>query len=66
MVVVGVMEGVDYIIGVYFWVSLEVGKIGVIYGFVMVVLDVFKIKIEGKGGYVGIFYEMVDSIVIGI
>ena len=32
MVAAGVMEGVDYIIGAHLWASLEVGKIGVIYG----------------------------------
>ena len=32
----GVMEGVDYIIGAHLWASLEVGKIGVIYGPAMV------------------------------
>ena len=32
MVAAGVMEGVDYIVGAHLWASLEVGKVGVIYG----------------------------------
>ncbi|CEY35643.1 M20/M25/M40 family peptidase [Streptococcus pneumoniae] len=65
MVAAGVMEGVDYIIGAHLWASLEVGKIGVIYGPAMAAPDVFKIKIEGKGGHAGIPHETVDSIAIG-
>ncbi|PFY94932.1 amidohydrolase [Bacillus wiedmannii] len=65
MVAAGVMEGVDYIIGAHLWASLEVGKIGVIYGPAMAAPDVFKITIEGKGGHAGIPHETVDSIAIG-
>ena len=38
----GVMEGVDYIIGAHLWASLEVGKIGVIYG--AMAPDVLKLR----------------------
>ncbi len=65
MVAAGVMEGVDYIIGAHLWASLEVGKVGVIYGPAMAAPDVFKIIIEGKGGHAGIPHETVDSIAIG-
>lgn len=65
MVAAGVMEGVDYIIGAHLWASLEVGKIGVIYGAAMAAPDVFKITIEGKGGHAGIPHETIDSIAIG-
>ena len=65
MVAAGVMEGVDYIVGAHLWASLEVGKVGVIYGPAMAAPDVFKITIEGKGGHAGIPHETVDSIVIG-
>ncbi|KEK23772.1 amidohydrolase [Bacillus gaemokensis] len=65
MVAAGVMENVDYIIGAHLWASLEVGKIGVIYGPAMAAPDVFKITIEGKGGHAGIPHETVDSIAIG-
>ena len=65
MVAAGVMEGIDYIVGAHLWASLEVGKVGVIYGPAMAAPDVFKIKIEGKGGHAGIPHETVDSIAIG-
>jgi len=65
MVAAGVMEDVDYIIGAHLWASLEVGKVGVIYGPAMAAPDVFKITIEGKGGHAGIPHETVDSIAIG-
>ncbi|PEM67037.1 M20 family metallopeptidase [Bacillus pseudomycoides] len=65
MVAAGVMENVDYIIGAHLWASLEVGKVGVIYGPAMAAPDVFKITIEGKGGHAGIPHETVDSIAIG-
>ncbi|MBE7104930.1 amidohydrolase [Bacillus cereus] len=65
MVAAGVMAGVDYIIGAHLWASLEVGKVGVIYGPAMAAPDVFRIKIEGKGGHAGIPHETVDSIAIG-
>lgn len=65
MVAAGVMEGVDYIVGAHLWASLEVGKVGVIYGPAMAAPDVFKITIEGKGGHAGIPHETVDSIAIG-
>ncbi|CAH2463537.1 MULTISPECIES: amidohydrolase [Bacillus] len=65
MVAAGVMAGVDYIIGAHLWASLEVGKVGVIYGPAMAAPDVFKITIEGKGGHAGIPHETVDSIAIG-
>lgn len=43
MIAAGVMEGVDYIIGAHLWASLEVGKIGVIYGPAMAAPDVLKL-----------------------
>ena len=43
MVAAGVMEGVDYIIGAHLWASLEVGKVGVIYGPAMAAPDVLKL-----------------------
>ncbi|WP_459503825.1 M20 family metallopeptidase [Bacillus sp. C1] len=65
MVAAGVMKNVDCIIGAHLWASLEVGKIGVIYGAAMAAPDVFKISIKGKGGHAGIPHETVDSIAIG-
>ncbi|MDM5187163.1 amidohydrolase [Bacillus sp. DX4.1] len=65
MVAAGVMENVYCIIGAHLWASLEVGKVGIIYGPAMAAPDVFKITIEGKGGHAGIPHETIDSIAIG-
>lgn len=45
MVEVGVMDGVDYVIGLYVMLGFESGKIGIVYGLMMVVLDVFIVEI---------------------
>jgi amidohydrolase len=65
MVDAGVMDGVDYVIGAHLWSSLEVGKVGVIYGPAMASPDEFTIKIKGKGGHAAAPHETIDSIAIG-
>jgi amidohydrolase len=65
MVNAGVMEGVDWIIGVHLWSPLEYGKIGVIYGPMMAGPDTFFITIKGKGGHAALPHETIDSIAVG-
>lgn len=60
------IEGVDYVIGMYLNSGFFVGEIGVFVGFMMVLFDMFNILIKGKGGYVVVFYEVVDVIVVGV
>src|SRR5215208_1805040 len=65
MVDVGVMEGVDLVIGTHLWAPLEFGKIGVAYGAMMGSPDTFWITIVGKGGHGAMPHQTVDSIAIG-
>lgn len=65
MVQAGVMEGVDYVIGLHLMSGLEVGKIGLVYGAMMAAPDTFHILIRGKGGHAAHPEETVDSIAIG-
>lgn len=50
MVEAGVMDGVDYVIGLHVMSGLESGKIGIVYGAMMAAPDVFTVEIYGKGG----------------
>lgn len=61
----GVMEGVDWVIGIHLWSPLEYGKIGIIYGPMMAGPDTFYITIKGKGGHAALPHETIDSIAIG-
>ncbi|MGG2093498.1 M20 family metallopeptidase [Bacillus sp. S13(2024)] len=65
MVHAGVMDGVDQVIGCHLWSSLEIGKIGVVYGPMMAAPDKFEITIQGKGGHGAMPHQTVDSIAIG-
>jgi amidohydrolase len=61
----GVMEAVDWIIGIHLWSPLEYGKIGIIYGPMMAGPDTFFITIKGKCGHAALPHETIDSIAIG-
>src|SRR3712207_1597774 len=65
MVDVGVMNGVDVVIGTHLWAPLEIGKIGVAYGPLMGSPDTFWITIKGNGGHAEMPHHAVDSIAIG-
>jgi amidohydrolase len=65
MVDVGVMDGVDAVIGAHLWAPLEIGKIGVAYGPMMGSPDTFWITIKGKGGHGAMPHQAVDSIAVG-
>ena len=49
MVEAGVMDGVDYVIGLHVMSGLESGKIGIAYVLMMAAPDVFTVEIQGKG-----------------
>ena len=49
MVEAGVMDGVDYVIGLHVMSGLESGKIGIVYGAMMAAPDVFTVEVYGKG-----------------
>ncbi|CAM4008412.1 N-acyl-L-amino acid amidohydrolase [Bacillus luti] len=61
----GVMDGVDYVIGLHVMSGLESGKIGIVYGAMMAAPDVFTVEIYGKGGHAARPEETVDPIAIG-
>ncbi|MFP3413093.1 amidohydrolase [Bacillus sp. SIMBA_074] len=65
MVEVGVMDGVDYVVGLHVMSGLESGKIGIVYGPMMAAPDVFTIEILGKGGHAARPEETIDPIAIG-
>lgn len=58
----GVMDGVDQVIGLHVWSSLEYGKIGLISGPAMAAPDTFECHIIGKGGHAAAPHETVDPI----
>lgn len=64
MVDAGVMEGVNSVIGIHLWASLEVGKIAVRTGPFMAAPDTFYITVQGKGGHAAQPQSTVDPIVI--
>jgi amidohydrolase len=64
MVAAGVMDGVDYIIGIHLLPQLEVGKVGIIYGPMTASADHFICTIHGKGGHAAMPHETIDCIAI--
>lgn len=65
MVRAGVMDNVDYIIGLHVMSGLETGKVGVVYGPMMAAPDVFTIEVKGRGGHAARPEETVDPIAVG-
>jgi amidohydrolase len=61
----GVMDGVDHVIGLHLWASLEVGKIGLVSGPTMAAPDNFQCQIIGTGGHAAMPQDCVDPIAIG-
>lgn len=55
---------VDAAIGGHVWPSIQSGKIGIKYGPMMAAPDMFKIKINGKGGHGAMPHVCVDPIAI--
>ncbi|MBV7507587.1 amidohydrolase [Bacillus sp. sid0103] len=47
----GVLDDVDYIVGIHLMSTLPIGKIGIVYGPVTANSDTFDLKIIGKGGH---------------
>ncbi|RIV21960.1 amidohydrolase [Alicyclobacillaceae bacterium I2511] len=64
LVDVGVMNGVDMVIGAHLWASLEVGKIAVKTGAMMAAPDTFRIMVQGRGGHAAQPHLTVDSIAV--
>ncbi|PKP61193.1 amidohydrolase [Candidatus Atribacteria bacterium HGW-Atribacteria-1] len=65
MVEEGVLETphVNAAMGLHLWTPIESGKIGVTAGPITATLDVFNLKIKGKGGHTGYPENAVDPII---
>ena len=64
LVRVGVMDGVDVVIGAHLWTPLSVGKVGVKAGPLMAAPDVVRITITGSGGHAALPHQTVDPIAV--
>ena len=64
LVRLGVMDGVDIVIGAHLWTPLAVGKVGVKSGPLMAAPDVVRITITGSGGHAAMPHQTVDPIAV--
>jgi len=65
LVDVGVMDGVDVVVGTHLFSSIPVGQVALKSGPLMAAPDVFELTIVGRGGHGAMPHETVDPIVIG-
>lgn len=65
MVQAGAMDGVDAVFGIHLWASLDIGKVGIVYGPMMASMDKFTLIIQGKGGHAALPHQTIDSIAVG-
>lgn len=63
MIKAGVLEKVDYALGLHFWSDLPCGHVAITPGPVMAAADTFRVKIHGKGGHAAYPHESEDPIV---
>ena len=64
LVLAGVMDGVDAVIGCHLISMLESGKVAVITGPAMAAADFFSIAIRGTGGHAAFPHETVDPVAV--
>ena len=65
LVRLGVMDGVDNVIGLHLWAPMAVGRIGIVSGPAMAAPDNFVCSIMGRGGHAAIPHDTVDPIAVG-
>jgi len=65
LVQLGVMDGVEQIIGLHLWSTLPVGQIGLVAGPAMASPDSFQCHIHGRGGHAAAPHQTVDPIAVG-
>lgn len=65
MVKAGVLDGVDYMLGIHLMSTIPLGKIVLHYGPVTANSDRFDITIQGKGGHASSPEDTIDPLVIG-
>jgi amidohydrolase len=66
MIEAGVLKNpdVDAIIGLHLWNNLPLGTVGVRNGALMAAVELFDVKIKGKGGHGAMPHQTVDAIVV--
>jgi amidohydrolase len=64
LVRVGVLDGVDLVIGAHLWLGMPFGLVGVKTGPLMASADTFRITITGNGGHAAMPHRSVDSIAV--
>jgi amidohydrolase len=66
MIEAGVLKNpdVDAIIGLHLWNNLPLGTVGVRSGALMAAVELFDLKIKGKGGHGAMPHQTVDAIVV--
>jgi amidohydrolase len=65
MVDAGVLEGVDFALGLHVWTGLPSGIVGVVPGPFMASAGVFTLTIQGRGGHGAMPHETVDAVLVG-
>lgn len=65
MVEAGVLEGVDYVLGLHLWSNVPFGEIQISEGSVSAASDIFDITVEGKSGHASEPDVAVDALAIG-
>ncbi len=65
MVEEGVLEGVDFALGLHVWLGLPSGTVGVVPGPFMASAADFEITVRGRGGHGAIPDETVDAVLVG-
>ncbi len=65
MVEAGVLEGVDYVLGLHLWSTVPLGEIQITEGPVSAASDIFDITIEGKSGHASQPESAIDALAIG-
>lgn len=63
MIADGCLDGVDVIYGSHVWSENPIGEVFFIEGDAMAAVDVFKIKVSGKGGHGAMPHTSIDPIV---
>ncbi|MDZ7667202.1 MAG: amidohydrolase [Desulfotignum sp.] len=65
MIQEGIMEHpkVDAAMGIHIWSQIPSGQVGIASGTVMGGLDVFKLRITGRGGHTGYPHKAVDPVI---
>ena len=64
LVRLGVLDGVDMVIGAHLWLPEPYGRVGVKVGRLMASPDIFRITILGSGGHAAMPHACVDPIAI--